>query len=102
MMPQGLNPAAATGLAATYQFEVSGSENFTACLRIENQQATFQAGPAENPNVVIKTPADVWLAVSRGELDGSQAFMTGRFKVDGDLGLLMKLKSLFSGENPRP
>ena len=28
MMPGALNPAEAQGLTATYQFEVSGSENF--------------------------------------------------------------------------
>ena len=95
MMPQSLNPSAAQGLAATYQFEVSGSENFTAHLHIANQQAAYHEGMAEKPEVIIKTPADVWLAISRGELDGSQAFMTGKFKVEGDLGLLMKLKSLF-------
>ena len=57
----------------------------------------FHDGPADNPSVVIKTPADVWLAVSKGELDGQQAFMSGRYKVEGDLSLLLKLKSLFSG-----
>jgi putative sterol carrier protein len=98
MMPQGFNPGAAAGLAATYQFEVSGSENFTAHLRIAHQQAIFHEGPAVKPEVVVKTPADVWLAVCRGELDGTQAFMSGKFKVEGDLSLLMKLPSLFSRE----
>jgi multimeric flavodoxin WrbA/putative sterol carrier protein len=96
-MPQGLDPAAAAGLSATYQFEVRGSENFTAHLHIDNQKATFQEGPAANPQVIIKTPAEIWLAIARGELDGQQAFMTGKFAADGDLTLLMKLKSLFPG-----
>jgi multimeric flavodoxin WrbA/putative sterol carrier protein len=96
-MPQGLDPAAAAGLTATYQFEVSGRENFTAHLRIDNQKATFQEGPADNPQVIIKTPAEIWLAIARGEVDGSQAFMAGKFQATGDLTLLMKLKSLFPG-----
>jgi putative sterol carrier protein len=48
------------------------------------------------PDVVIKTPADVWLAVSKGQLDGTQAFMTGKYQVEGNMGLLLKLKELFS------
>ena len=56
----------------------------------------FQEGPAPRPDVVIKTPADVWLAVSKGELDGTQAFMTGKYQVEGNIGLLLKLKELFS------
>ena len=47
--------------------------------------------------MTITTPAAVWLAISRGELDGQQAFMSGKYKVEGDLSLLLKLKSLFSG-----
>jgi multimeric flavodoxin WrbA/putative sterol carrier protein len=95
MMPRALNPEAAAGLTAIYQFEVSGSENFTAHLVIADQKATFMDGPADKPNLIIKTPADVWLAISRGELDGSQAFLSGQFRIKGDLGLLVKLKTLF-------
>ena len=76
---------------------MSGDENFTAHLRIENGEATFQLGPAPHPDVIIKTPADVWLAIARRELDGAAAFMTGKFQVQGDLGLLMKLHTLFEG-----
>jgi len=95
MMPGALNRDAAAGLTATFQFEVSGSENFTAHLQIDQQQAVVIQGPAPRPEVIIRTPADVWLAISRGEMDGAQAFMTGKFKAEGDLGLLMKMNALF-------
>lgn len=95
MMPGALNPAAASGLTAVYQFEVSGSENFTTHLVIADQQATFHEGPADKPSLIIRTPAEVWLAISRGELDGTQAFLSGQFRIKGDLGLLIKLKTLF-------
>ena len=94
-MPGALNRDAAAGLAVSYQFEVSGDENFTAHLLIDNGAAAFLEGPASKPDVIIKTPADVWLAVSKGEMDGAAAFMTGKFQVEGDIGLLMKLKGLF-------
>jgi putative sterol carrier protein len=45
---------------------------------------------------VIKTPAQVWLAIARGEMDGQQAFMSGKYTAQGDLSLLIKLKSSFS------
>jgi len=96
MMPGVLNPEAAAGLSATYQFEVSGAEQFTAHLKIDHGQASYHDGPADKPQVIIKTPADVWLAVARGELDGAQAFMAGKYHVEGDLSLLMQLSSLFS------
>ena len=95
MMPGALNPAEAQGLTAIYQFEVSGSENFSAHLVIADGQATFHEGLADHPNLTIKTPADVWLAIARKELDGSTAYLSGQFRIKGDLGLLIKLKTLF-------
>ncbi|MBW1945190.1 MAG: NAD(P)H-dependent oxidoreductase, partial [Deltaproteobacteria bacterium] len=96
IMPLGFRADAAEGLNAIYQFEVSGSENFVAHLKIEKGACTYQDGPADQPNVTIKTPADIWLAISMGEMDGQQAFMGGKYTVEGDLSLLMKLKALFS------
>jgi multimeric flavodoxin WrbA/putative sterol carrier protein len=96
MMPGVLNPAAAADLDAVFQFEVSGQENFTAHLKISNSQATYHDGPAAKPDVIIKTPADIWLAVARGEVDGAQAYMSGAYQVEGDLSLLMRLGSLFA------
>ncbi|MEJ2731779.1 MAG: NAD(P)H-dependent oxidoreductase [Deltaproteobacteria bacterium] len=97
MMPLGFNQTESNGLEAIYQFEISGEENFTAHLKISKGTCTYHAGPADHPNVIVKTPADVWLAISKGELDGQQAFMSGKYKVEGDLSLLLRLKSLFAG-----
>jgi putative sterol carrier protein len=97
MMPLGFNQTESNGLEAIYQFEISGKENFTAHLKISKGTCTYHEGPADNPGVIIKTPADIWLAISKGELDRQQAFMSGKYKVEGDLSLLLRLKSLFAG-----
>lgn len=94
-MPLGFDPAAAGDLEAIYQFEIAGGEEFTAHLRIGGGNCAFHEGPADRPGIVIKSSSDVWLGISRGEIDGRQAFMTGKYKVEGDLSLLMKLGSLF-------
>ncbi len=97
MMPRGFNPGAAGDLRAVYQFDISGQEEFIAHLRIAEGQCQYGDGPAENPDVIVQSPADVWLAVARGEKDGQTAFTAGEYKFQGDLSLLMRLKSLFSG-----
>lgn len=96
MMPLGFNPSAAGDLKAVYQFEVSGEENFVAHLAIADGTCTYHDGPAAKPNLVIKTPADVWLKISRGELDGQKAFMSGQYKAEGDFSFLLKIRTLFS------
>jgi multimeric flavodoxin WrbA/putative sterol carrier protein len=96
MMPLGFNAQAAQGFSAIYQFEVRGSEEFTAHLAIADGACRYEEGPAEKPDVVIKTPADVWLAISQGRQDGQAAFMGGKYQVEGNLMLLLRLKDLFS------
>ena len=95
MMPMGFHAEAAGDLNAVYQFEITGPEEFVAHLVIADGKCVFQEGPHEKPGVVIKSPADVWLSISRGELDGQGAFMSGRYKVEGNIALLMRLKDLF-------
>lgn len=95
IMPQSFKNSAAQDLKAIYQFEITGEEVFTAHLKIENGQCTFHEGPHTKPDVVIKSPAHVWLAISRGELNGQTAFMSGKYKVEGNMGLVMKLKNIF-------
>ena len=94
-MPLGFNPEAAGDMTAIIQFEVNGEENFLSHLKIAKGQCTFHEGATYKPNLVVKTPAEVWLKISRGELKGQKAFMGGRYKVEGDMNLLMKLGDLF-------
>jgi multimeric flavodoxin WrbA/putative sterol carrier protein len=95
MMPAAFDPSAARGLEAVYQFDVSGKEAFQAHLKISGESCTYHEGPAAAPGVVIRTPGEVWLAIATGELDGQQAFMSGKYSAEGDLALMLKLKSLF-------
>lgn len=89
------NAQVAGNMKATIQFEVSGRQNGNWFLSIERGACTFNEGKVDSPTLTILTPSEVWLAISNGELDGQQAFMEGRYKAQGDMGLLMRMKSLF-------
>ncbi|MBU4575736.1 MAG: NAD(P)H-dependent oxidoreductase [Desulfarculus sp.] len=96
MMPLGLNPQEAGDLKATVQFNISGGEEFVAHLDIAEGKCAFVEGPAARPNLVIKAPAQVWLDISQGRLDGQAAFMGGKYQTEGDITLLMRFNKLFS------
>lgn len=96
MMPLGFHPEAAGDLRAIYQFEVREGEEFTAHLSIAEGKCVFNDGPAAKPDVVIKTPAQVWLDISQGRMNGQSAFMSGKYQVEGNLMLLMRLNQLFA------
>jgi putative sterol carrier protein len=95
-MPMGFQPQEAGDLTAQIQFEVTGEEDFISHLPIAGGICVCQEGRADKPNLIIKTPADVWLKISRDELNGQKAFMEGRYKVEGDMNLLLKMSRLFS------
>ena len=87
------------GLKAVYQFQItSGMETGFYHLQIADGRCTFHEGPAPNPSITIITPEDIWLGIARGEIDGTTALMEGRYRFEGDMDLLIKMNTLFSGD----
>jgi multimeric flavodoxin WrbA/putative sterol carrier protein len=94
-MAATFNSQAAGDLKATIQFEVTGRQAGDWFLSIENGKCTYREGKANSPDLTIKTPSEVWLAVANKEMDGQQAFMEGKYTATGDMSLLMRMKALF-------
>ncbi len=95
MMPQAFQAEEAGDMEAVYQFDITGDEEFSAHLKIAGGKAEYFDGPAEAPDVTVSSPADVWLGISRGEINPTMAFMSGQFTAKGDMNLLMRLGNLF-------
>ena len=96
-MPEVFNARAAGDLSAVIGFMVTGSESFEAYLQIDNQACALLEHPPRKPDLLIRTPSDVWLAISRKELDGQKAFMERAFDTEGNLGILLRFNQIFSG-----
>jgi len=94
-MPEVFDAEAAGELTADIQFDVSGKEPGSYNLHIEKGTCSFLEGEAESPSLTIHSPSEVWLAVSRGEIDGQAAIMQGKYTVDGDFNLLLKFNEMF-------
>lgn len=94
-MAATFNKEAAGDLRAIIQFDVTGAQPGHWFLSISEGNCTLEAGQADSPTVTIKTPSEVWLAIANKELDGQQAFMEGKYAIQGDINLMMRLKSLF-------
>ena len=77
------------------QFDITGDQAGWYYLRFKEGRCSFSEGKAENPGVTIHTPWDVWQAISSGEISGQEAMMQGKYTVEGDLGLLMRMGQIF-------
>lgn len=42
----------------------------------------------------LKISLDDFIAMTQGELDGTSAFMSGKLKIEGDMGIAMKLQGV--------
>ena len=90
------DPEAAGDLTADIQFEVTGEDPGSYYLHIEKGTCTFNEGHSPSSAMTIHTPSEVWLAVSRGEMDGQAALMQGKYTVEGDFNLLLKFNEMFN------
>ena len=78
-------------LDATYRFDVDGAGKW----RVESDGASLVVTESEAPaDCVIRTDEQTFLGIVRGEQSPMGAYMTGRVKVEGDLGLALRLRDV--------
>ena len=95
-MAATFNAGAAGNLKAIIQFEVTGMQPGNWFLAIENGKCIFNEGVAPNPSLTIKTSSETWLAIANKDIDGQQALLDGKYKVEGDMALIISMKKLFT------
>ena len=94
-MPSVYNPAAGAGLTKTYQWNITGEQAGKWAFRIVNGNGELIPGGVDKPDVTITVSDNDWIAITEGKLDATQAFMSGKLKITGDMMLAMRLQSLF-------
>ena len=95
-MPSRFNKDAAKGLDAVYQFDLAGDGGGKWHVMIANEQCQVKEGAHASPNITISMSAQDYLDLVNGKLNGQVAFMTGKLRIAGDMGLALRMQSLFS------
>jgi putative sterol carrier protein/predicted ester cyclase len=85
------NPDRMEGLTATYQYTVHGDHGGLWTLIIDDGKAEMRPGGADDPDVKINIDEADLLGMARGEFTGTEAFMTGKLRVEGNPVLGMQL-----------
>ena len=95
-MVNRLVPEKANGIDALIQFDLSGDNGGLFWVKVENGTAESGEGSVDNPTMTLKAFADDWFAVSTGQMNAMQAFMSGKIKIQGDMSIAMKMQTMFS------
>ncbi len=95
LMPTKFKAASAAGVNKTIQYDISGDGGGTWHAVIKDGTCTVNSGPAAAADLTITMSSQDWLDMVGGKLSGQMAFMSGKLKLKGDMGLAMKLGSIF-------
>jgi len=94
-MPKQLDANAAKGMNSTIQFNLSGDNGGQWYVAIKDGKAEVHEGTAPSANMTMSMSAQDYVDMTTGKLNGQMAFMSGKLKISGDMGLAMKMQTLF-------
>jgi len=93
-MPSRLNSAAAAKVHKCIQWNITGDDPGVWAIQINDGAARLVPGGVEKPDVTFTVTSTDWLTIAEGKLNAMNAFMTGKLKIAGDMGLAMKVPQL--------
>jgi len=64
-------------------------------FHIVNESIEVQTGAHASPNITLTMKESDYLDMVNGKLNGQMAFMSGKLKIAGDMGLALRLQNLF-------
>ena len=91
-LPGRIDPERARDLDSSYRFDIEGAGSWRLEADGERAVVTESDAPAD---CVIRTDENTFLRIVRGEQSPMGAYMTGKVKVEGDLGLALRLRDVF-------
>ncbi len=94
-MSANFNADAAKGMNSVIQFNLSGDGGGNYHVVIKDGACSVAEGSHASPNMTMTMAAQDYVDMITGKLNGQMAFMSGKLKIAGDMGLAMKMQSLF-------
>jgi putative sterol carrier protein len=91
-LPSRVDAARTAGVNKSYVFDIEGAGVWKVDVTDAGVEVTEGGGDAD---VTIHASEDTFRAIAEGKQNPTTAFMTGKLKIDGDMGAAMKLQQLF-------
>lgn len=86
----------ADGIVATYQFNITGDDAGTYQVILGETSGKVVEGEQQEPDCTLTIDSDSFKKMVEGELNGTEAFMSGLLQIEGDMGLALRLQDILS------
>ena len=87
-----VDPSKTAGMNNSYLFDIDGAGMW----KVDVTDAGLQVSEGESDaDVKIRTSEETFEAIANGDQNPTTAYMSGKLKVDGDMGAALKLQKLF-------
>ncbi len=94
-MPAAFDPSRAEGVTATIQIDLTGDDGGTWLINIADGAVQVTQETIDDPTMKLTMGAQDYMDMVSGKLNPMNAFMQGKIKLQGDMGLAMKFQNMF-------
>jgi putative sterol carrier protein len=92
VLPRRFKPDKALGIDVTVQVNITGPNGGDWVVTIKNHKLEAKEGTHPSPTLELDMAETDYMDLINGKMSGEKAFLTGKLRFKGDIGLALKLK----------
>lgn len=96
-----LDPEKLEGSEGVYQFNITGEDSGTYQMIIDENGGKAIEGTEKDPDCTLTISDEDYRDMLAGALNPTEAFMSGKLTIEGDIGLALKLQGILDEYAPR-
>ena len=87
-------PETSKAVNSIYEFNITGDNGGVWTVEINKDKGAVQAGSTGAAKCIVTAAAPDFMNIVSGKMNPQMAFMSGKLKIKGDMGLAMKLQKV--------
>jgi putative sterol carrier protein len=92
VLPRRFKPDKALGIDVTVQVNITGPNGGDWVVTIKNQKLEVKEGTHPAPTLELNMAETDYMDLINGKMSGEKAFITGKLRFKGNIGLALRLK----------
>src|SRR5437879_10913608 len=85
-------PETSKAVTSVYEFNITGDNGGVWTVDLTKEPGTVQAGSTGTAKCTVTCASADFMNIVSGKMNPQMAFMSGKLKIKGDMGLAMKLQ----------